>query len=127
MWIRPLLSLNTVWISRASRTAAGEGEFTGGIYGSHFLYMIQAATMKNKADAGQNVRHAGDTLFDQHNEQQHLLWLCFATMDTLDPWFFSPPDMHDPIYMLSFPGQLPSMPTPLTNGVWWFPKTSKHL
>ncbi len=79
-------------------------DFTGGIYGSHFLYMIHGGYDEEQKRMQARMYGTQGTHFLTNIMSNNIFYGYISpTMDTLDPWFFSPPDMHDPIYVLSFP------------------------
>jgi len=63
-------------IAGRAEPLAEESAMTGGMYGSHFLYMIQGGfDEEQKKLPDKNFRHAGHPFSNQYNEQQYLLRL----------------------------------------------------
>lgn len=81
-----------------------QGDFTGGIYGSHFLYMIQGGYDEEQKRIQARIFGTQGTHFLTNIMSNNVFYGYISpNLDKLDPWFFSPPEMHDPIYLLSFP------------------------
>ena len=79
-------------------------DLTGGIYGSHFLYMIQGG--KNEQEKKLKTRMYGTqgTHFLTNLVSNNIIYgYIMPNHDLLDPWFFSPPGTDDAVYALSFP------------------------
>ncbi|MDD4051682.1 MAG: hypothetical protein PHR28_07285 [candidate division Zixibacteria bacterium] len=81
-----------------------KGDFTGGIYGSHFLYMIQGGYDEEQKRMQARMYGTQGTHFLTNIMSNNIFYGYISpTADTIDPRFFSPPETHDPIYVLSFP------------------------
>lgn len=81
-----------------------KADFTGGIYGSHFLYMIQGGYDEEQKRMQARMYGTQGTHFLTNIMSNNIFYgFISPTADKLDPWFFSPPQTDDPIYILSFP------------------------
>jgi hypothetical protein len=81
-----------------------KADFTGGIYGSHFLYMIQGGYDEEQKRMQARMYGTQGTHFLTNIMSNNIFYGYISpAADTLDPWFFSPPEANDPIYVLSFP------------------------
>lgn len=81
-----------------------KADFTGGAYGSHFLYMIQGGYDEEQKRMQARMYGTQGTHFLTNIMSNNIFYgYVSPTADTLDPWFFSPPETDDPIYVLTFP------------------------
>ena len=77
---------------------------TGGIYGSHFLYMILGGYSEEQKRIQTRMYGTQGTHFLTNLMSNNVFYGYIApTRSTLDPWFFSPPECDEAIYVLSFP------------------------
>ncbi|MGD2296001.1 MAG: hypothetical protein PVF22_09195, partial [Candidatus Aminicenantes bacterium] len=81
-----------------------EATKTGGIYGSHFLYMIQGGYDEEQKRVQTRMYGTQGTHFLTNLVGNNVIYAYLAPdKDTVDPWFFSPPDSRDAVYELKFP------------------------
>ena len=77
---------------------------TGGIYGSHFLYMIQGGHSEEQKRLETRMYGTQGTHFLTNIMSNNVFYGFLAPQsDHLDPWFFSSPTPNEPIYVLTFP------------------------
>jgi hypothetical protein len=77
---------------------------TGGIYGSHFLYMIQGGYSEDQKKMQTRMYGTQGTHFLTNIMSNNIYYGYIAPeRDRLDSWFFSPPDADEALYILSFP------------------------
>jgi hypothetical protein len=77
---------------------------TGGIYGSHFLYMIQGGFDEEQKRIQTRMYGTQGTHFLTNLVGNNVVYAYLAPgKDTIDPWFFSPPSTEDAVYELKFP------------------------
>jgi len=76
----------------------------GGIYGSHFLYMIQGGYNEEKKQIKTRMFGTQGTHFLTNLMSNNIVYgFVIPVKDVFDPWFFSPPDQKAPVYLLTFP------------------------
>ncbi|MBN2492920.1 MAG: hypothetical protein JXQ29_18870 [Planctomycetes bacterium] len=81
-----------------------EEALTGGIYGSHFLYMIQGGFDEERKKAQTRMYGTQGTHFLTNLMCNNIVYGFIAPMhDTIDPWFFRGPNPDEPLYVLEFP------------------------
>ncbi|MFC1530224.1 hypothetical protein ACFL6R_05865 [Gemmatimonadota bacterium] len=81
-----------------------ESGSTGGIYGSHFLYMIQGGHDEEKKRLRTRMQGTQGTHFLTNLIANNVIYGFIApTEDILDPWFFSAPDPASALSVLTFP------------------------
>jgi hypothetical protein len=81
-----------------------EGSLTGGVYGSHFLYMIMGGYTEDQKRMQTRMYGTQGTHFLTNIMSNNTFYGFIApTHDRLDPWFFAPPDKSAPLYVLPFP------------------------
>ena len=81
-----------------------EATLTGGIYGSHFLYMIQGGFDEDQKKTQTRMYGTQGTHFLTNLMCNNIVYGFIApTRDTLDPWFFSGTNPDEPLYVLRFP------------------------
>jgi hypothetical protein len=81
-----------------------EGSQTGGIYGSHFLYMVLGGYAEDQKRLQTRIYGTQGTHFLTNIMSNNTLYgFVSPAQDTLDPWFFSPPDAGSALYVLPFP------------------------
>lgn len=79
-------------------------DMTGGIYGSHFLYMIQGGHNEEQKRLKTRMYGTQGTHFLTNLMGNNIIYGYIApAKDTIDPWFFAPPDGEQPAYVLPFP------------------------
>jgi len=77
---------------------------TGGIYGSHFLYMIQGGHDEEQKRIQTRMFGTQGTHFLTNLMSNRVIYGYIAPLeDRLDPWFFSPRDEKEAVYVLDFP------------------------
>lgn len=76
----------------------------GGIYGSHFLYMIQGGYDEEQKKIQTRMYGTQGTHFLTNLVSNNIIYgFLQPTQDALDPWLFSPPDKNSALYVLTFP------------------------
>ena len=91
-------------IAGRSEPLPEKDSLTGGVYGSHFLYMIQGGYDEDQKRLRTRMYGSQGTHFLTNLMSNDVFYGYIApTQDKLDPWFFSPPDDKTAIYVLSFP------------------------
>jgi hypothetical protein len=81
-----------------------EENVTGGIYGSHFLYMIQGGYEEDQKRLQTRMYGTQGTHFLTNLMSNNIVYGYIApTQDTIDPWFFSRPDPGSLVSILTFP------------------------
>jgi hypothetical protein len=81
-----------------------EGETTGGIYGSHFLYMALGGYSEDQRRLQARMHGTQGTHFFTNLMTGNVVYGYISPVeDTLAPWFFSPPDGGSVPYVLTFP------------------------
>ena len=76
----------------------------GGIYGSHFLYMIQGGYDEEQKRTQTRIFGTQGTHFLTNLISNNIIYGFIApTRDKIDPWFFNPPNNDEALYMLTFP------------------------
>jgi hypothetical protein len=77
---------------------------TGGIYGSHFLYMIQGGYDEDQKRFQTRMFGTQGTHFLTNLVSNNVIYGYIApTEDKIDPWFFAQSDKSDALYVLTFP------------------------
>jgi hypothetical protein len=77
---------------------------TGGIYGSHFLYMIQGGYDEDQKRLQTRMFGTQGTHFLTNLVSNNVIYGYIAPIqDKIDPWFFSQSDKSDALYVLTFP------------------------
>ncbi len=83
-----------------------ERDLTGGIYGSHFLYMIQGGHDEEKKRIQTRMYGTQGTHFLTNLMSNNIIYGYIAPMqDMIDPWFFSGATADDLVSVLTFPEQ----------------------
>jgi hypothetical protein len=81
-----------------------EESLTGGIYGSHFLYMIQGGYNEHQKRMQTRIYGTQGTHFLTNLVSNKIIYGYIAPMqDKIDPWFFTPTNGDDALYILKFP------------------------
>ncbi len=79
-------------------------DLTGGIYGSHFLYMLHGGHDEQQRRLQTRMYGTQGTHFLTNLVANNIIYGFIApTQDYIDPWFFAGPDGATPIYQLDFP------------------------
>ncbi len=82
-----------------------ESSFTSGIYGSHFLYMIQGGYDEEQKRLQTRMYGTQGTHFLTNLVGNNVIYGFIApTEDDMDPFFFSSVDPGNPLSVLTFPG-----------------------
>jgi hypothetical protein len=77
---------------------------SGGIYGSHFLYMIQGGYDEDQKRLQTRMYGTQGTHFLTNLVSNNVIYGYIApTENKIDPWFFALPDKSDALYVLTFP------------------------
>ncbi|MFZ5516728.1 MAG: hypothetical protein ACOY90_08835 [Candidatus Zhuqueibacterota bacterium] len=77
---------------------------TGGIYGSHFLYMIQGGFDEEQKRQQTRMYGTQGTHFLTNLMSNNVIYGFISPIeDSLDPWFFTPSSADDAVYVLKFP------------------------
>jgi hypothetical protein len=81
-----------------------EASLTGGIYGSHFLYMIQGGMDEDQKRFQTRMYGTQGTHFLTNLVCNNVIYGYIApTEDNLDPWFFAHEGKNDAFRVLTFP------------------------
>lgn len=81
-----------------------DDSISGGVYGSHFLYMIQGGYVEDQKRLQTRMYGTQGTHFLTNLVSNNVIYGYVApTEDKIDPWFFSQPDKSDVLYVLTFP------------------------
>ncbi len=81
-----------------------EANLTGGIYGSHFLYMIQGGFDEDQKRLQTRMYGTQGTHFLTNLVGNNIIYGYVAPMqDIFDPWFFSCPGLDTVLSVLTFP------------------------
>jgi hypothetical protein len=81
-----------------------EASKTGGIYGSHFLYMVLGGYEEDQRRLQTRMYGTqGTHFFTNIMSGRTVYGFINPACDTVDPWFFSPPDSASSLYVLTFP------------------------
>jgi hypothetical protein len=81
-----------------------DSDLTGGIYGSHFLYMIQGGYDEEQKKLQTRIYGTQGTHFLTNLMGNNIIYGYIApAQDKMDPWFFSSPNPDDALSLLAFP------------------------
>ena len=81
-----------------------DDSLTGGVYGSHFLYMIQGGYEEEQRKLETRMYGTQGTHFLTNLVSNNVVYGYIApAQDEIDPWFFSQPKKDDPLSFLTFP------------------------
>jgi hypothetical protein len=81
-----------------------EESMTGGIYGSHFLYMVLGGYSEDEKRMQTRMYGTQGTHFLTNLMSNNIFYGYISpNQDQLDPWFFSPPGINEAVYVLEFP------------------------
>ncbi len=76
----------------------------GGIYGSHFLYMIQGGYDEEQKRMQTRIYGTQGTHFLTNLMSKNIIYgFIQPVSDIFDPWLFSPPDTKNLLYRITFP------------------------
>lgn len=76
----------------------------GGIYGSHFLYMLQGGYDEEQKRIQTRIYGTQGTHFLTNMMSNNVIYGFIQPLqDVIDPWLFSPPGKNSAIYMRTFP------------------------
>ncbi len=91
-------------IAGRAEPVSDEANMSGGIYGSHFLYMIQGGFDEEQKRIQTRMYGTQGTHFLTNLAGNNVIYsFIIPSKDKIDPWFFSPPNFNEPIYILKFP------------------------
>jgi hypothetical protein len=91
-------------IAGRSEPLPEEGSMTGGIYGSHFLYMIQGGYDEDQKRLQTRMYGTQGTHFLTNLMGNNIIYgYITPARDQIDPWFFSSANPDDPLSLLAFP------------------------
>jgi hypothetical protein len=81
-----------------------DDSLTGGVYGSHFLYMIQGGADEDQKRLQTRMYGTQGTHFLTNLVCNNVIYGYIApTEDTIDPWFFAQPGKSSAFQVLTFP------------------------
>ncbi len=81
-----------------------DSSLTGGVYGSHFLYMIQGGYAEDERRLQTRMYGTQGTHFLTNLASSNVIYGYIAPLeDQIDPWFFGQTDENDALYVLTFP------------------------
>lgn len=81
-----------------------DDSLSGGIYGSHFLYMIQGGYDEEQKKLQTRMYGTQGTHFLTNLVSNNVIYGFIAPLeDKIDPWFFTQSDKGAALYMLTFP------------------------
>ncbi|MCJ7582723.1 MAG: hypothetical protein MUP98_19575 [Candidatus Aminicenantes bacterium] len=91
-------------IAGRAEPISDEANMSGGIYGSHFLYMIQGGYDEEQKRIQTRMYGTQGTHFLTNIAGNNVIYSYITpSKDKIDPWFFSPPDNSEAIYVKQFP------------------------
>ncbi|MBN1155492.1 hypothetical protein JXB12_11290 [candidate division KSB1 bacterium] len=91
-------------IAGRSEPVSDTSEDAGGIYGSHFLYMLQGGYDENQKRLRTRMFGTQGTHFLTNIISNNIIYgYIVPNSDMLDPWFFSSYSGDNPSYILDFP------------------------
>lgn len=91
-------------IAGRAEPVSDEDSMSGGIYGSHFLYMIQGGFDEEQKRIQTRMYGTQGTHFLTNLAGNNVIYSYITpSKDKIDPWFFSPPNTNEAIYILRFP------------------------
>jgi hypothetical protein len=81
-----------------------ESSLTGGIYGSHFLYMTLGGYTEDQRRRQTRMYGTQGTHFLTNIMTSNIVYGYISPIhDRLDPWFFEAAPLEGPLYVLTFP------------------------
>jgi hypothetical protein len=81
-----------------------DSSFSGGVYGSHYLYMLQGGYDEEQKRLQTRMYGTQGTHFLTNLISNNVIYGYIApTQDTIDPWFFSGSNEDDVLRVLTFP------------------------
>jgi hypothetical protein len=96
-----------------------EGSLTGGIYGSHFLYMIQGGFDEEQKRLATRMYGTQGTHFLTNLMSNNVIYGYVAPQqDPFDPWFFSAPNSVRGLSILDFPTPVSVYADSLRQACW---------
>ena len=91
-------------IAGRAEPVSDEANMSGGIYGSHFLYMIQGGFDEEQKRIQTRMYGTQGTHFLTNLVGNNVIYSYINPLkDKVDHWLFSPPGNNEPIYVLKFP------------------------
>jgi hypothetical protein len=91
-------------IAGRAEPLAEDDSLSGGIYGSHFLYMIQGGYDEEQKKLQTRMYGTQGTHFLTNLVSNNVIYGFIAPLeDKIDPWFFTQSDKGDALYVLAFP------------------------
>lgn len=88
---------------RAEPQKESDGQ-TGGVYGSHFLYMIQGGYDEEQKRIQTRMYGTQGTHFLTNLMSNNVIYGFISPIeDFIDPWFFTPESGNEAIYIMTFP------------------------
>jgi hypothetical protein len=91
-------------IAGRSEPLPEDSTLTGGVYGSHFLYMLQGGYNEQQKRLQTRMYGTQGTHFLTNLISNKVIYGYISpTQDLIDPWFFSGDDHKDPIFVREFP------------------------
>ena len=91
-------------IAGRSEPLPEDSSLTGGVYGSHFLYMLQGGFDEEQKRRQTRIFGTQGTHFLTNLISNNVIYGYIApTQDTIDPWFFSGTSKGDASFILEFP------------------------
>jgi hypothetical protein len=84
-----------------------DSTFSGGVYGSHFLYMLQGGYDEEQKRLQTRMYGTQGTHFLTNLISNNVIYGYIApTQDTIDPWFFSGSNTDEVVRVLTFPNKI---------------------
>ncbi|UCH96133.1 MAG: hypothetical protein JSV88_04565, partial [Candidatus Aminicenantes bacterium] len=81
-----------------------DNSLTGGVYGSHFLYMIQGGHDEDRKRFQTRMYGTQGTHFLTNLVSNNTIYGYISpTQDKIDQWFFSQSTVNEPLTVLTFP------------------------
>jgi hypothetical protein len=94
-------------ISGRSEPLPEDSSLSGGLYGSHFLYMIQGGFDEEQKRLETRMYGTQGTHFLTNLIGNNVIYGYIApTKDLIDPWFFSGSDANDSLFVHKFPKEV---------------------
>ncbi len=91
-------------IAGRSVPTSDEDQLTGGVYGSHFLYMIQGGYDEQEKRLKTRMFGTQGTHFLTNLMSNNIIYGYIApTQDQIEPWFFTPSQPDGAVYVIEFP------------------------
>jgi hypothetical protein len=94
-------------IAGRSEPLPEDSSLSGGLYGSHFLYMIQGGFDEEKKRLQTRMYGTQGTHFLTNLISNNVIYGYIApTQDLIDPWLFSGSNQTDPLFVREFPKEV---------------------